>query len=212
MSSRLASLARPQPAPPPDELEHCELCGEIIAPEHRHLVDLSKAQLLCACRACTILFDRSASGGGHFQLVPEERYLVRDFKLPESAWDALGLPVDLAFFFTSTPAKRVVAFYPSPAGATESLLPLPAWTDLCTANPILSELRPDVEALLVNRAGGAGDHLLVPIDQCYALVGLIRSRWRGIGGGDEVWEEIRGFFERQRAQAIIVGNQGKEAR
>lgn len=214
MTSRLASLARPRPEPAvlADDLERCELCGELIAPEHRHLVDLSKAQLLCACRACTILFDRSASGGGHFQLVPEERYNVSDFELPASAWDALGLPVDLAFFFESTPAKRMVAFYPSPAGATESLLELAAWADLRAANPILGELRPDVEALLVNRSNDARDHLLVPIDECYALVGLIRSRWRGIGGGDEVWVGIEEFFGRLRDRAAVVGNQTKEQR
>ena len=222
MTSRLAQLARPRPEPPveerpaggpaADDVERCELCGEPIAPEHRHLVDLSKAQLLCACRACSILFDRSAAGGGHFRLVPEERYAVRDFELSAAAWDALGLPVDLAFFFQSTPAKRVVAFYPSPAGATESLLELSAWSDLRTANPILGELGPDVEALLVNRSKGARDHLLVPIDECYALVGLIRSHWRGIGGGDEVWEEIDRFFDRQRTRAVPVGHQSKEAR
>lgn len=212
--SRLAQLARPRPAPPPrdGEFDSCELCGAPIAPEHRHLVDLSKAQLLCACRACTLLFDREAAGGDHYRLVPEDRYAVRDFCVEAETWSALGLPVELAFFFESTPAKRVVAFYPSPVGATESLLELDAWAALRAANPILAELRPDVEALLVNRAGGASDHMIVPIDECYGLVGLIRTRWRGIGGGDEVWEEIERFFRGLRDKAITVGNQSKEAR
>ena len=55
-------------------------------------------------------------------------------------------------------------------------------------------MEPDVEALLVNRARGARGHWLVPIDDCYALVGLIRTRWRGLTGGKDVWEEIGRFF------------------
>ena len=52
-----------------------------------------------------------------------------------------------------------------------------------------------MEALLVNRVGGARRQWLVPLDDCYALVGLIRTRWRGLSGGSEVWHEIDGFFE-----------------
>jgi hypothetical protein len=39
------------------------------------------------------------------------------------------------------------------------------------------------------------EHWIVPIDDCYELVGLIRSRWRGFGGGEEVWAAIHGFFD-----------------
>ena len=39
------------------------------------------------------------------------------------------------------------------------------------------------------------EHWLVPIDDCYELVGLIRSRWRGFGGGEEVWAAIDRFFD-----------------
>jgi hypothetical protein len=101
----------------------------------------------------------------------------------------------MAFFFHSTPAERVVAFYPSPAGATESLLDLAAWDELVGENPVLAALEPDVEALLVNRARGARQHFLVPIDECYRLVAVIRTRWRGFTGGREVWEEIGSFFD-----------------
>ena len=47
----------------------------------------------------------------------------------------------------------MTAFYPSPAGATESLLPLTAWEEIVRENPALREMQPDVEALLV-RANG----------------------------------------------------------
>ncbi len=45
-------------------------------------------------------------------------------------WEDLHLPINLSFFVESTPAKRVLALYPSPAGAVESLLTLEAWQAL----------------------------------------------------------------------------------
>ena len=64
-----------------------------------------------------------------------------------------------------------MAYYPGPAGATESLLPLDAWEALVSQNPPLQKLQPDVEALLVNRAGKARNYFIAPIDKCYELVG-----------------------------------------
>src|SRR5262249_28192005 len=89
----------------------------------------------------------------------------------------------------------VVAVYPSPAGATESALPLEAWDELVAENPGLANLEPDVEALLVNRVGAARDYFRVGIDQCYRLAGIIRTRWSGFSGGTAVWDEIGRFFE-----------------
>ena len=62
----------------------------------------------------------------------------------------------------------------------------------------------EVEALLVNRTRGARGHFLVPIDECYKLVGLIRVHWKGLSGGQEVWEEIGRFFEElgERSRAV----------
>jgi hypothetical protein len=115
--------------------------------------------------------------------------------LDERGWDALRIPVEMAFFFASSAAGRVVALYPSPAGATESLLELEAWSELAAANPVLAQIEPDVEALLVSRARGMSEHWLVPIDDCYELVGILRSGWRGLSGGQEVWDEIERFFD-----------------
>jgi hypothetical protein len=199
--SRLRAVARRASQEREAELEHCDLCGEPIPPEHRHLLDLRSRELMCACRACKILFDRGAAGGGHFRLVPDRRLRLADFQLDDVAWEELRLPVEMAFFFHSSDAGRVVAYYPSPAGPTESLLDLAAWEELEGANPVLRELEPDVEALLVNRSRGARDYFLVPIEDCYALVGLIRTRWRGLTGGSEVWEEIKGFFDGLRARS-----------
>jgi hypothetical protein len=197
MTSRLQQLARSPAAPPPAaQVEQCDLCGLDIPDEHRHMLDLGSREVMCACRACSILFDSKAAGAGHYRLIPERRLRLDDFVLDDLMWEELRLPVDMAFFFRDTAAERVSAFYPSPMGPTESLLTFDAWQALEAANPILEQMEPDVEALLVNRARGARRQWLVPIDECYSLVGLIRSRWRGFTGGKEVWLGIEDFFDR----------------
>ena len=197
-SSRLARLAQRSGATAPEAgesgEEHCELCGETIPPEHRHLLDLEAGELRCVCRSCSLLFDRRAAARGNLRLVGDRRLRLVDFELTDLAWERLRLPVEMAFFFYSSKQQRMMAFYPSPMGATESMLELGAWRELEHDNPLLAELEPDIEALLVNRAGDARDYFLVPIDDCYSLVGLIRSRWKGLSGGTEVWEEITRFF------------------
>jgi hypothetical protein len=213
--SRLRRIAHstPEPARPPVADEQCcELCGEPIGAEHRHLIDVSSRRLLCACRACTILFDRREAGGAHYRLVPERRLRIDDLDLDDETWAGLRVPVEMAFFFHSTAAERMVAFYPSPMGATESLLELDAWDGIERANPVLGSLEPDVEALLVNRARGAREHLLVPIDDCYRLVGMIRTGWRGLTGGQEVWQDIERFFAELGRRARAVSHDGGEER
>jgi hypothetical protein len=142
-----------------------------------------------------MLFDRRAAGGGHYRLLPERRLSLKGFKLTDLQWEQLRIPVEMAFFFHSSAAGRIVAFYPSPMGATESRLELAAWSELARDNPVLDQLEEDVEALLVNRARGARRAWIVPVDDCYRLVAVIRTRWRGFTGGKEVWAEIDRFFE-----------------
>jgi hypothetical protein len=205
--SRLARLARQGPAAsdaasaPPVEDELCELCGFAVPPHHRHVLDLEKRDLLCACKACSVLFDGAAAGGGHYRLVPDRRVALENFRLDQETWERLSIPVDMAFFFRNAREERVMAYYPSPAGPTESLLGLEAWSEIEAANPVLAEMADDVEALLVNRAKGARRQWIVPIEDCYALVGLIRTRWRGFTGGEEVWQEIDGFFRELDARS-----------
>jgi len=105
------------------------------------------------------------------------------------------LPIDLAFFQNSSRAGRVVAYYPSPAGCTESLLDLDAWRDIVHNNPELEQLLPDVETLLINRTRQRCDYYIAPIDQCYKLAGVVRTHWQGLSGGELVWQEIDEFFE-----------------
>lgn len=193
--NRLASLARETTRERTAALERCELCGAPIEATHRHVMDLEQRELMCACRSCAILFSSAAAGAGHYRLVPERRLRLAELGIDDLAWEELRLPVEIAFFFRSSAAGRVQAFYPSPLGPTESLLPLDAWAEIEAANPVVAGMEPDVEALLVNRAREARQHWLVPIEDCYALVGLIRTRWRGLTGGTEVWRAIAQFFE-----------------
>ncbi len=120
------------------------------------------------------------------------------FVFGASEWDDLQIPVGLAFLFHNSVQNRTIAFYPGPAGATESELPLEAWTRIVAANPQLGLLRADVEALLV-RGPDRDDHPgfsahLVPIDACYELVGRLRSMWRGFDGGQDAHLAIAEFF------------------
>src|SRR5919198_109460 len=149
-SPRLRDLAQRWGAAGEAAAERCDMCGEPIPAEHRHVLDLTSRELMCSCRACSLLFDRGAAGGGHFRLVPDRRLRLDDFELEDVVWERLRIPVDMAFFFHNSREGRVMAFYPSPMGPTESQLELHAWRDLEEANPVLRTMEPDVEALLVN--------------------------------------------------------------
>jgi len=185
--SILKRYSRPQAA------DHfCELCHAAIPGVHRHLLEVSSRKAVCACEPCALRFEGVISG--RFKLIPRDLRLLPDFKMSDVDWESLSLPIDLAFFYRASPDLSVRALYPSPAGATESLLGLETWANLEAENHGLRELAPDVEALLVNRIGGGREHYVAPIDVCYELVGLIRAHWRGLAGGEVVWKQIERFF------------------
>ncbi|HLJ35703.1 MAG TPA: DUF5947 family protein [Ktedonobacteraceae bacterium] len=196
-----------KPATARPVMERCELCSETIAPQHRHLLELSNHTVLCACNACSLLFGREGAAGGKYRLLPQRYLFLPDFHMTEEQWDALMIPVNMVYIFRNTPAGRVTAFYPGPAGATESLLNLENWEVLAANNPILNNLEPDVEALLINRVKHAHQYYIVPIDACYQLVGMIRMSWRGLSGGEQVWKAIDDYFTTIRAKSQTVGSQ-----
>ena len=187
--------------------ERCELCSETIAPQHRHLLELSNHTVLCACNACSLLFGRDGAAGGKYRLLPQRYLFLPDFHMTEEQWDALMIPVNMVYIFRNTTVGRVTAFYPGPAGATESLLNLENWEVLAANNPILNNLEPDVEALLINRVKHANQYYIVPIDACYQLVGMIRLSWRGLSGGEQVWKAIDDYFTAIRAKSQTAGGQ-----
>jgi hypothetical protein len=182
--------------------EVCEMCAQPIPPAHSHVVNTETRNLLCACRYCYLLFTREGAANGKYRAVPERYLHDPGFALRESQWESLQIPVRIAFFFHNSSLRKVVAFYPSPAGATESLLELGAWRSLVQENRILEDLEPDVEALLVyGRRDGAFQCFVVPIDACYELTGRVKRSWRGFDGGEEVWKEIEDYFTALRARS-----------
>lgn len=188
-------------------VEVCEMCSVELRAEHAHLVELTERRLHCACDACAMLFSNRSDA--KYKRVPRDVRLLNRFQMSDADWDGLLIPINLAFFFQNSLDSRVSALYPSPAGATESLLPLEAWTNIVRNNPALNSMEPDVEALLANRVGAsrgvaAAEYYIVPIDACYKLVGLIRMHWRGLSGGTEVWKEIGAFFTDLRARAEVL--------
>ena len=188
-------------------VERCELCAVPLASDHQHLLDPIHRKVICACTGCSLLF--YSGGETKYKRVPKRVRFLADFRLSDGQWDSLAIPINMAFFFNSTPDQRIVALYPSPAGPIESLLPLDAWTDIVQENPLLAKMEPDIEALLVNRIGqsrgaGAAEYFPAPIDECYKLVGLIRGSWRGFSGGAEVWREIATFFAELRGKACLT--------
>lgn len=186
-------------------VERCEMCSKELAPEHQHLIEPEQRKLICACDACALLFTTQA--GTKLRRVPRHSRYLPNFQLTDLQWNSLMIPIEMAFFFNSSPLDRMVAFYPSPAGATESLLAFETWDEVVKENPILEKMLPDVEALLVNRVGAANgvapEYFIVPIDECYKLVGVIRLYWHGLSGGTEMWREIKKFFTELKAKSSV---------
>ncbi|MEO7196476.1 MAG: DUF5947 family protein [Pseudonocardiaceae bacterium] len=193
-------------APPPlaERIERCEMCAASIPEWHGHVVDVEGRGLMCTCRPCALLFTKEGSGGGRYRAVPERYRYAANVPLAAATWDSIGIPVAMAFFFTNSELGQTVAFYPSPAGATESLLSLEAWTDLLTATPTLADLLPDVEALLIHKGEAGFECFAIPIDACYQLVGLVRRHWKGFDGGEEAWTAIHEFFADLRERSDLV--------
>ena len=203
MVARMRNLAQAGAAPRTDgprvpAQERCDICHTTIPDDHRHMLHLVDRRIICTCEACWALY----SGNAEYRPTGMRTVWLDDFQCDEEIWAAFQIPIGLAFFMRSTVTDTVVAFYPSPAGATESELTLEAWEALVEVNPVLAQLDPDAEALVVNRMAEPAEYAILPIDQCYGLVGLIKSRWEGISGGNAIEEAVPQFFAAVRARAV----------
>lgn len=194
----LGRVRNRRPLPPPGE--RCEMCAVAIDEDHPHVVNLNSRALMCTCRPCYLLFDFENAELA-YRAVPERYLTFPDFVLTPMQWDDLQIPVSIAFFFNNSQLGRMIAFYPSPAGATESELAMGTWDEIVAANPALTALRPDVEAILVRQRDQAFDCFLVPIDACYELVGHLRTAWRGFDGGQDVRRNLAQFFASVQAKS-----------
>lgn len=187
-TSALGRVIRQAAARRSETGERCDLCGTAVTDRHRHLFDTERVEVMCACQACSLLFDKDAASDGHYRLLPTRRVRLAAFSTK-----TLGVPVGLAFFIRR-PKGAVTAHYPSPAGATQWEVEAEAWRDVVAGTPALAALEADVEALLVNTARGQQHHWIVPIDDCFRLVAVVRTTWEGLSGGSRVWPEIDSFF------------------
>lgn len=194
--TRITSRRQPEPAG-----ERCEMCAESIADEHQHVVNVAGRQLMCVCRGCYLLFT-DPHAELRYRAVPDRYLAFTDFALDRRAWDAMQIPVGVAFFFTNSALGRTVAFYPGPAGACESELDLDMWNAIRAADSRVDLFSDDVEALLVRvPESGSPQTFLVPIDACYEFVGRLRLLWRGFDGGQQAREFIDEFFAQIAARA-----------
>lgn len=177
------------------------MCREVLGDRHGHLVDTDKRSIACACRPCYLLFTHQGAAGGRYKAIPERVVHDPERPLTDMDWNELQIPVAMAFFFYNSALDRVVAGYPSPAGPTECELDLAAWDRLAATYPLLASMAPDTEAILVNRTND--EVFLIPIDECYSLIGELRMKWQGFDGGDEVREALATFLAGLRRRAVI---------
>lgn len=196
------------------EVERCEFCSEPIPEDHRHVANITDRNIRCSCRGCSLLFMGGAAAGGKFRTVPDRYLRLTPFVLDPVEWAALQIPVGVVFFVTNSDLGETVAFYPSPGGATESELALDSWQRIVDANPVLADVEPDVEAVLVRttsrQLGTDGEPTchVVPVDRCYELIGLLRMYWRGFDGGDQVRQALADFVDDVEARSRAVGTDG----
>jgi hypothetical protein len=199
--SGLRGLARGQGGVAPVErdpaLEHCDICGTTIPPDHRHLLHLTERRIVCSCEACWGM----RSGEGDYRPTGSRTVWLPELDLPDELWASFQIPIGLAFFMRSTVTECVVAMYPSPAGATESELHFDSWSRMCELNPVLTGLEADIEGLIANRLSEPPVYAIAAIDRCYALTGAIKATWEGISGGSGVEHAVTRFFDQLRAEA-----------
>jgi hypothetical protein len=158
----------------------CNLCGAEIAPdpEHRHLLETASDRVLCACAACAALFGEDALG--RYRALPRDVRALREVSLSEADWQALGVPIRLAFFVRDDErAAGGRAVYPSAAGPVSTSLAPEAFALLESRGAPVSMLLPRVEALLVHSSLAGVRAYRVPVDAGYRLVGLLRSASNG---------------------------------
>src|SRR6185369_7802073 len=177
--------------------EKCDLCRTPLAETHQHLFEPKTRRLECACDACAILFGEQ---GQRYRRVPRRVRFLPDFRMSDEQWNGLMIPIGIAFLFRTAESERMMALYPSPAGPIESGLTLETWNEIVRENPEIGTMEPDVEGLLVYRVGTAREHYIIPIDECFKLIGTIRLHWKGFSGGMVVWQEIGKFLERLKGR------------
>ena len=120
---------------------------------------------------------------------PRVRFF-RSFRMTDAQWDALMIPIGIAFFSRSSRSNRVWLSIRARRGRWNRCLSLETWDEIEQRKSDIAHDGSDVEGLLVYRVGTAREYYIIPIDECFKLIGIIRLKWKGFSGGMEVWQEI----------------------
>ncbi len=180
-----------------DSSPRCEFCTNTLDGRRRNLFDTTSGAVSCARPSCGVLFDHG-DGGGRRKFIRSRPRRLDDFALDDLAWITLGVPVGLAFFVRDGASGAVTVFYPDPIGIMRTEVDPECWKTISEPNPVLSDMDSDVEALLIDRLREPAEYWLLPLDECQRLTAVLRTHWRGFGGGTEVYEHIDRFFARLR--------------
>jgi hypothetical protein len=152
----------------------CELCAVPLSEAHDHLLQPTERRLACACAACACLFP--SAGTARYLRVRTRVRRIPGMALDDAALRALDVPVRLAFVAPSRLHARIFATYPNAGGATESVVPDAAWAELVTVFPVLADVEPELEGLLIDHIGGRTDCFIATIDVCHRVIGLLRGK------------------------------------
>jgi hypothetical protein len=198
----------PLPKRTPSSQECCEICSTPLTGGHPHVLEYATRSLLCSCDPCARLFVDTRASNGRFRTIPDRVLSHTLATVDEALWRTIGIPVGLAFVVRESGSSTTRCVYPSPAGPVESEFEEGRWTALASVVPLARAVERDVEALLLRRRrDGALDCLVAPLDACYAMVGAVRTTWRGFDGGDEARRAIEEHVDSllARGQRVVSG-------
>ena len=194
-SDRWRCCAGSAPAAPRRPPASAARCAPSRSPSSTRTWSTSTAAaLMCTCRPCYLLFTaerRRAALPRRARPLPVLPGLRARRRASGTSWRSRSAWRSSS---RNSVLGRTVAFYPGPAGATESELPLGAWERSWRPTRSCARCCPTSRRCSCGRPSAAGRRrsaYLVPIDACYELVGRLRQVWRGFDGGQEARARAR---------------------
>jgi hypothetical protein len=150
-------------------LDRCELCGGRVDDLHRHVVDVERHAMCCACRACAMLFSHDR-GQGRFRTVPERVRASPAFTMTPATWAELGVPAPVGYFVRDA-ADRHWVCYPGSIGLIRADVSAAQWAAIAATTALAGALEPEVDALLVHRrAAAAFECFVLPVAAGYDVI------------------------------------------
>jgi hypothetical protein len=186
----LAALRRFAQARPVEE--RCELCAASIGEPHEHLYEPVKRTLMCACKACGLLFPETGEASYRRLVTRTPTRCAVAFE--ERDWALLDLPVRLAFLMPSQVHARLFVSFPNARGATESQLPLDRWNQLCGRHPALASLLPELDVLALDARQAPMRSAWMSVDLYLGMLGRLRGASLAVQAWQEFEQALRDCF------------------